>query len=110
MKKIFVGLLVLGSISAMASEFTCTATLDSAGAAQAKQLENLAGKVYAASIESFSFNVTQTNDETIVLSVFNRAKRSQAATATTFIPKKGQPSNLNLRLEDGAAVIDCEAL
>jgi len=111
MKKIFITALALVSISAYAREYSCVATLTSYEKVEQANLEMISEPetVRIITIGSMQFNATETNDETIVLSIFNRAKREQSATATTFVPKEGKPSNLILRLADGSATINCES-
>ena len=109
MKKYIVLLLTIASASGFASDYKCVATLALDGKAKQVKLDNVNGKVRIATMESFQFNSVQTDDETIVLTIFNLANRAQSATATTFIPGKNRPSNLSLRLADGVAMIDCES-
>jgi hypothetical protein len=107
MKKILLGLFTLVSISGFTSEYTCEARLNSGENVEQVELDMVTTGVRNTSIGSIQFNASEVDSETIVLSIFNRAKLDQAATATTFVPKEGKSSNLLLRLPDGSALIDC---
>jgi hypothetical protein len=106
MKTLLATLLTFGALTASASDYNCKATLMQ-DSQQEAAVEMVSATIGTAKITSFQFDVVQTNNETLVISIFNRAKREQAAHATTFVPKKNQPSNLILRLADGNAILEC---
>lgn len=107
MKTLLATLLTFGALTASASDYNCKATLMQDSQQQDAGVEMVSATIGTAKITSFQFDVVQTNNETLVISIFNRAKREQAATATTFVPGKNQPSNLILRLPNGNAILEC---